>query len=353
MKQASNHHAGDGVADERTYIVPRELRGRRLDDILECWMPEVRRAALRNLILDGFVRINGRRQERIRRVKEGDLVMLDRSVELDQLPRFHPKKTDLDARPEVLYEDESCLVLAKPAGIPAVPDRHGETSIHKHLAEWFGEEADLRIVHRLDKDTSGVLLLAKGVEAAREFDRQFTEREVQKTYLALIRGRPLQDEFECDAKIGKTISGGRVRIGDHKGGRESLTKFKVIERFRGFALLEAHPHTGRMHQIRAHLMWIRFPLAVDRQYGRGEHVYLSEIKRGYQRKRDEKPLIERQTLHALRLAFTSPASGERVEVEAAPPKDLALVLDKLRRYAAVRQGRQGGRAEERKRDRFQ
>ena len=108
-----------------------------------------------------------------------------------------------------------------------------------------------------------------------------------------------------------------------------------------------------MHQIRAHLMWIRLPLAVDRQYGRGEHVYLSEIKRGYQRKRDEKPLIERQTLHALSLAFTSPASGEKVEVEAAPPKDLALVLDKLRRYAAVRQGRPGNRTEQRRRDRIQ
>ena len=321
-----------------------------MDDVLEIWMPKVRRTALRNLILDGMVRINGRKQERIRRVKEGDLVQLDRKVELEKLPRFKAKKIDVEAKPEVLYEDASCLVLDKPAGISAVPDRHGDISIHKHLPEWFGEEADLRIVHRLDKDTSGALLLAKGVDAARELDRQFSEREVQKTYLALIRGRPLQDEFECDVKIGKTISGGRVRIGDHKGGRESLTTFKVVERFRGFALLEAYPHTGRMHQIRAHLMWIRLPLAVDKQYGRGETVFLSEIKRGYQPKRDEKPLIERQTLHAYKLAFTSPASGEKVEVEVAPPKDLALVIDKLRRYAALRHGRSGPMAHETKRD---
>ncbi len=350
MKQAKDSTAEDGALDERTYVVPKELRGRRLDDVLETWMPNIRRTALRNLILEGLVRINGRKQDNIRKVKEGDLVQLDRQVERDRLPRFRAKKIDVEAKPEVLYEDESCLVLDKPAGIPAVPDRHGDISIHKHLPEWFGEDADLRIVHRLDKDTSGVLLLAKGADAAREFDRQFQEREVKKTYLALVRGRPLQDEFECDAKIGKTISGGRVRIGDHKGGRESLTTFKVLERYRGFALLEAFPHTGRMHQIRAHLMWIRLPLAVDKQYGRGENVYLSEIKRGYQQKRDEKPLIHRQTLHALKLVFTSPASGEEIEVTATPPKDLALVLDKLRRYAVLRQGRSRPSASDSSRD---
>jgi len=339
--------------DERTYIVPKELRGQRLDAVLESWMPEVRRAALRNLILEGKLRINGNRQNRVRKVKEGDILMLDPKVELAKLPRFRKKAVDVEAKPEVLYEDESCLVLLKPAGIPAVPDRHGDNSIHKHLPEWFGEEADLRIVHRLDADTSGALLLAKGADSARELDRQFSEREVKKTYLALIRGRPLQDEFNCDAKIGKTISGGRVRIGDHKGGRESLTTFKVLERFHGFALLEASPHTGRMHQIRAHLMWIRLPLAVDKQYGRGETVFLSEIKQGYQKKRDEKPLIQRQTLHAYKLGFTSPGTGVKVEVEAALPKDLTLVLDKLRRYATLRPRRAGPMQNDSTRDQIQ
>ena len=353
MKRAINNPAEDGAVDERTYIVPRELRGHRLDAVLEAWMPEVRRAALRNLVLEGSLRVNGNRQNRIRKVKEGDILFLDPKVELDKLPRFRKKVVDVEAKPEVLYEDESCLVLLKPAGIPAVPDRHGDNSIHKHLPEWFGEDADLRIVHRLDADTSGALLLAKGAESARELDRQFREREVHKTYLALVRGRPLQDQFECDAKIGKTISGGRVRIGDHKGGRESLTTFEVLERFHGFALLEAHPHTGRMHQIRAHLMWIRLPLAVDKQYGRGEKILLSEIKRGYQQKRDEKPLIERQTLHAFKLAFVSPANGEKVEVEAPLPKDLSLVLDKLRRYAALRPRRSGPTHSESTRDQIQ
>lgn len=313
--------------EDRRFIVPGGLRGQSLERVLEHWLRDVRRPALRRLLREGVVRLNGIEADGRRKVEADDVLEL--GIETEELPR---RARRAEGRPPVLYEDQACLVIGKPASLASVPDRHGEPSVHGRLAEWFGAE-DLRFVHRLDKGTSGVLLLAKGSAAARSLEQQFRERKIEKRYLALVHGHPPTDEFRCDTPIGRTIRGGKVKLGEAKGAREARTDFLVRRRFRGYALLDARPRTGRMHQIRAHLMCISLPLAVDPLYGGASALFLSGFKRGYRAKREERPLIDRLTLHAQRMAFTTPDGGTRVEVEADCPKDLRVTLAKLERYA--------------------
>lgn len=324
-------------ADTHVHVVPDELHGRSLETVAMAWLRDVRRPALRRLIQDARITVNGQPRGAQRKVRAGDVLLLDGEVEPSELPRHRPKAPSDASGPHVLFEDPATIVIDKPAGLASVPDRHHEPSVHGHFAEWFPGEDDLRIVHRLDRGTSGVLVLARGIEAARSFDLQFRERRVHKRYLALVRGQPLRAEFDADFEIGRTIRGGRVAIGKKKGARTAHTDFRVLRRYRGFTLLEARPSTGRMHQIRAHLMWLRLPLAVDPLYGGQEAVRLSEFKRGYRERGHgrEAALIDRLTLHAWQLRFVSPASGAEIEVTAELPGDLALVLRKLDRFALV------------------
>jgi len=315
------------------YEVPESLHGEKADAVLEVALPKIRRTALRRLIANGQVFVNGRPLDRPRKLRANDQIDLDPAVDLSRLPRIREKRL---AKPETLFEDAACLVIAKPSELASVPDRHGEASVHGMLGEWFGD-VDLRFVHRLDRGTSGALLLAKGRDAARALEVQFRERRVEKHYFALVHGQPPTDEFACDVPIGRTIRGGRVKAGEAKGSREAHTAFIVLERFRGYALLEARPTTGRMHQIRVHLKCLRLPLAVDPMYGGAKALWLSQIKPGYRAHGTEQPLIDRLALHAHRLVFVSPA-GSRVEVSAELPKDFRITLEKLRRFASVGAG---------------
>ncbi len=307
-------------------------------DALELWLGEIQRPVLRRLLRDGKVLCNGMPLEPRERVREGDELSLSEEIEIAELPRFQRKgKAAVFAKPEVLYEDDACLVIQKPSGLGSVPDRIGDNSVHQRLADWFGAEGDLRIVHRLDKGTSGALILAKGKEAAKAFDRAFREKRIHKSYLALVRGIPHLDVLSCDERIGRTLRGGKVRVGEGKGSREAHTDFRVLDRFRGFALLEARPRTGRMHQIRVHLIRLGLPLAVEPLYTKAKGLYLHEFKKNYRKRpsHEEKPLISRLTLHAVYLRFDSPDGGEEVRVLAEPPKDFRVVLDKLGKFASI------------------
>jgi RluA family pseudouridine synthase len=318
------------------HIVSDAMHGRSFEVVVEAWLDGYRRPALRRLIQDARITVNGQPRKGDRKLREGDVLMLDSSVDLAKLPRFEPRRKKDSGKAPVLFEDESCVVIDKPSGLASVPDRNNEPSVHGHLEEWFPGE-DLRISHRLDRGTSGVLVLARGIEAARSLDEQFRERQISKRYLALVRGQPMRDEFAADFEIGRTIRGGRVAIGKRKGSREAHTDFRVLRRYRGFTLLEARPTTGRMHQIRAHLMWMRFPLAVDPAYGGADAVRLSEFKRGYRPRGHgrESALIDRLTLHAWQLRFRSPATGAEVDIESAIPRDLSIVIRKLDRFALL------------------
>lgn len=320
-------------SEDSMLVVPDDCGGLRAAEVLARVWPEARRSSIRLAIREAKVERNGRPVSVHEKLRAGD-VLLFRDFDPEDLP-LHRRGDEIPT-PDVLHDDASCLVIAKPAGLATTPDRAGQDSVHDRLPEWFPECDDLRIVHRLDKGTSGALILAKDVDAARAFDAMFQEHTIEKEYLALCRGRaPRKDEFSCDVEIGRTIRGGRVKLGEAKGSRPAHTDFAVLDRFRGFCLVSARPRTGRMHQIRAHLSWLKIPLAVDPLYRGGRDVRLSEFKPGYRphRSRPERPLIDRLTLHALRLEFRSPDGGETVRVEAPVPKDLRTTIQKLERYA--------------------
>jgi RluA family pseudouridine synthase len=192
----------------------------------------------------------------------------------------------------------------------------------------------LRLVHRLDKGTSGVLLLAKDIAAQRHLSHQFQNNQIQKEYLALVFGRPEQDEGEIDAPIAPHPTS-RDRMVVTRHGRAARTAWKVDRRMKRFALLRCYPRTGRTHQIRVHLRSIGVPLAVDtlynpRRQGVPTGIFLSEFKRDYRPTagEDERPLISRLTLHAQRIGFVHP-DGQSITVECPLPKDFRAAITQL------------------------
>jgi 23S rRNA pseudouridine1911/1915/1917 synthase len=243
---------------------------------------------------------------------------------------------------EVLLRAPRWAAISKPAGLSVAAERNkpGETPLLDAIAAAL-ETDKVLVVHRLDRETSGVMLVAMEETAHRALSIQFQKREVKKTYLALIRGAPHVAEGEIDAPLEPDPRGGslmRVARGERaRDAKRSFTRWSVRERFRGFTLLEVRPETGRQHQIRVHLRHVDLPLAVDPQYGGADGIYLSELKRGYKPSRDrpEPPIIGRVTLHAESLEFRDPDGGAVIRVEAPVPPDLGRALDTLRRFASA------------------
>jgi RluA family pseudouridine synthase len=236
------------------------------------------------------------------------------------------------ALPSILYSDDSLLAIDKPAGLPTLPDGYdpGAPHLKSLLSERFGE---LWIVHRLDRETSGLLLLARTQEAHRQLSLQFEARSVEKVYHALVVGAPVWTERQVDLPLRADAGRAHRTVVDYRQGAAAFTHLKVLERFRLFSLVEARPKTGRTHQVRAHLASQGCPVAVDTLYGSGECLYLSRIKPRYKPSRgEERPLLGRLGLHALSLKIDHPLSGERLELLAPYAKDLETVLRNLRKF---------------------
>jgi RluA family pseudouridine synthase len=231
----------------------------------------------------------------------------------------------------ILWSDPDLLVVDKPAGLLALPD--GYDPKKPYLASLLEPEfGQLWVVHRLDKETSGVIALARSAEAHRELNRQFAERQIVKTYHALTLGSPSWDERDVDQPLRSNVGRRHRSVVDPRDGKPSYTKFRVMERFKDYALLEARPKTGRTHQIRAHLRGQNLPILADPLYGIGEPLYLSAFKKGYRKgKRPEQPL-NRLGLHAHSLTFQHPTTLEQLRIEAPYPKDFASTLRQLRKY---------------------
>jgi RluA family pseudouridine synthase len=231
----------------------------------------------------------------------------------------------------VLFEDEHVLVLDKPAGLLSVPDRwdHEVANILTLLREKY---SDIFTVHRLDRETSGVILFAKDAQSHRSLSIAFEERRVSKQYIALVTGTPKDESGMIDLAIEENpAKQGTMKLA--KKGKECLTEYKVAEKFRDYSLVEVTLHTGRTHQIRVHFQGIGHPLAVDAVYGGQKELCLSKLKRGYHfpEWENERPLLSRVPLHSWKLAFPHPVTGEIVTVEAPLPKDIKAVLFQLRK----------------------
>ncbi len=286
--------------------------GKRLDHYLRDRFPGYSRSRLQSWIKDGRVRVDGAAAKAALLLRGREHI----EVSPAELPPLRATAEDLPV--EVLYEDAAVVAVNKPAGlvVHAGAGAHAGTLVNRlvhRFASLSRTGGDLRpgIVHRLDRGTSGVLLVARTDPAHRNLAAQFAGRTVEKTYLALVHGRVRADSGRITKPIARDPVR-RTRMTARLGtGREALTSYRVLERFERFTYLEVRIGTGRTHQIRVHLASIGHPVAGDRLYGA--------------------PANARVFLHAGRIAFTSPATGDRVTVEAPLPAELEGWLEKARR----------------------
>ncbi|MBN1976705.1 MAG: RluA family pseudouridine synthase [Anaerolineae bacterium] len=292
-----------------------ESDGERLDKVIASHAPAVSRASAQRLIKEGAATVNGRPSKPSYQTQAGDEIVVHVPIELPD--QILPEDIPLD----IVYEDDVLLVIDKPAGMVVHPGA-GHTSgtlVNALLAHWpqladVGGADRAGIVHRLDKDTSGLILVAKDEATHTALQRQFKRRQVSKTYLALVEDRVQHSEGVIEASVGRDKRQ-RKKMAVMRSGREAQTTYRAIEYFAGHTLLEVHPHTGRTHQVRVHLAWLGYPIVGDTVYGH----------------RRQPLLKSRHFLHAARLRFTHPVTGEEVEFEAPLPEKLADVLDRLRR----------------------
>lgn len=245
----------------------------------------------------------------------------------------------------VLHVDPHLLVLDKPAGLATAPDRHDPERpsltrlIHAHVSRGvpWARELGLGYVahaHRVDVDTSGVVLFARSKEVLTTLANEFGADRPVRRYLALVWGSPEKPEWEVEVKLAPHPTRLGVMRVDPVHGKRSLTRFRVLERFVGYSWVECLPTTARHHQVRAHLWWVKHALVGDRLYA-GKPLWLSEIKPGFRPRKDraERPLLARSAIHASGLELKHPVDGTPLRFESPLPKDLHVALKYLRRYA--------------------
>lgn len=235
---------------------------------------------------------------------------------------------------KILHEDEQLVVVYKPARFLTLPDRFvaEKPNVYHFLQQKYGE---IFVVHRLDKETSGILCFARTEEAHKDLCRQFEKRTVKKIYMTLVEGIVYPKTGGVIDKPIATSTRDRGRVVIAKRGKPSRTEYAVVEEFKHYTLIEAEIKTGRTHQIRVHFESIGHPLAVDALYGRKSAFYLSELKHkryNSSKGEEEKPLMDRTTLHAFRLTIQHPKTGEDLSFESPLPKDFSAVLKQLRKW---------------------
>lgn len=228
----------------------------------------------------------------------------------------------------IILDNEDFIALNKPSGLLSIPDREGkDISLKKLLQEKYGQ---IFTVHRLDKDTSGLIIFAKNETAHRHLSMQFENRQTGKLYLGLVLGSPAEKNGSIDAAIMEHPGRNGLMVINRRG-KEALTDYEVLEDFGIYSWLQFRIHTGRTHQIRIHMKNIGNPIVFDALYGDGKPLLLSSFKNKFNLSKnelEERPLLNRLALHAWKLKFNSP-SGEALELEAAVPKDLKATLQQL------------------------
>ncbi len=234
---------------------------------------------------------------------------------------------------DVIYEDDFILVLNKHAGCLTIPDRYDKSAINLYdlLTKKYSK---IYTVHRLDKDTSGVIVFAKNAESHRNLNQQFQDLKVTKIYHAVITGYVSQDELVIDIPLIEDLRY-KGQMKPSARGKESLTVLKVINRFRNSTLVELNLVTGRHHQIRVHCAAIGHPLLVDEIYGKSSEFKVSYLKRNFKLKKGEQeiPIISRITMHSKTIKFLHPVSGIEMYFEADYPKDFEALIEILNKYS--------------------
>lgn len=293
-----------------TLKVDPEAIGKRLDKFIsERFSGQFSRTFVKRLISDGVVRVNDLPKKACYKLKEGDVIKIYQIHKTEELP---PKAEDIPL--QIIYEDQHLLVVNKPAGM-AVHPSCGITKgtlvnallYHCKLSDEAGSQR-AGIVHRLDKDTSGLIVVAKDNQSHRNLARQFKERKITKRYIAFVRGDIELDTGIIDVPIGRHPSHRQKQAVRFVGSKEALTKYKVLRRFGDYTMVELEPLTGRMHQIRVHMSYIGHPVLGDKTYSKSDGR------------------ISRQALHSSTLIFRHPVTGQKMEFHSDIPDDMKRLL---------------------------
>ena len=301
----------------KTFIVEKEYEGNRIDSYLAKKDEDLSRVTIQRLIREEKILVNGKKVKASYKVQENDMVILEEEA---------PKEIELKAQDipvEILYEDSDIIVVNKPKGLVVHPGNgnpdgtlvNSLMNICKDSLSGIGGEIRPGIVHRLDKDTSGVIVVAKNDKAHINLSEQIKNHEVEKTYIALVRGIVKENEATINMPIGRNKND-RKKMAVKKDGKIAITNFKVLERFPkdNCTLLEVKIETGRTHQIRVHLSHIGYPVIGDTTYSNGKNKWG----------------VTGQCLHAKRLKFKHPTTGKEMTIEAELPDYFKEILRQLR-----------------------
>lgn len=317
---------------KRCFTYPHDAEPLRLDLYISRELPQESRASVQRLLEQGNILVDGQPARASVKLKGGERVDV-------VIPKPQPAEPQAEAIPlEVLYEDHDLIVVNKKAGMVVHPGAGNSSgtlvnALLGHCSDLSGIGGELRpgIVHRLDKDTSGVLVAAKNNFAHQALSAQFAAHSIKRAYEALVYGSPKEDNGKIEGVIGRHPTE-RVRLsGKARSGKHAVTRWRVRERYTGITLLELRLETGRTHQIRVHLSEAGFPLLGDQLYLDGGR--LNNIKDPQLRKLIA--MLGRQALHARTLGFIHPASNEYMEFTTGMPEDMAAVAEYLRKSATV------------------
>jgi len=298
----------------KKYIVKSNEIGKRIDAHISIVEKEISRTAVQRLIEEEIITVNGKKTKASYKVQENDII---------EIGENKPKEIKLKAEDipiEIIYEDEDIIVVNKPKGLvvhPAVGNPDGTLvnaimAICKDSLSGIGGEIRPGIVHRLDKDTSGILIIAKNDTAHINLSEQIKNHEVEKTYIALVRGIVKENEATINMPIGRSTKD-RKKMAVNKNGKNAVTHFKVLNRYEKYTLLEIKIETGRTHQIRVHLSHIGYPVVGDYTYSNGKNDFN----------------VEGQMLHSKKIKFRHPKSNKEMELVANLPEYFQKILEKL------------------------
>ena len=299
----------------KEYIVSQEEKGKRLDTYISSVDTDITRTSAQRLIEDGNILVNGKNVKVSYKIQENDKI----SVEIPEPKQIELKAQDIPI--EIVYEDSDIIVVNKPKGMvvhPANGNPDGTLvnaimAICKDSLSGIGGEIRPGIVHRIDKDTSGLLIVAKNDNAHVKMSEQIKNHEVKKTYIALVRGVFKENEATIDMPIGRSTSD-RKKMAVNKNGKDAITHIKVLKRFDKYTLLQVNIETGRTHQIRVHLSHIGYPIVGDYTYSNGKNEFD----------------VVGQCLHAQKLEFKHPITQKDMCLEAELPQYFKDILDKLK-----------------------